>query len=120
MKNKEKKSFVYTEYIKTEQGTTFISILISLVSIVITTPLVIHFLTYIHVSEADEDLPIQHFLIFLRNDVLSATDVSMDGNNRIYFHLQDGKIARVEQYKNMIRRRVDEKGHEVYLRDIED
>src|SRR5699024_1254288 len=80
----------------------------------------IHFLTYIHVSEADEDLPIKHFLIFLRNDVLSATDVSMDGNNRIYFHLQDGKIARVEQYKNMIRRRVDEKGHEVYLRDIED
>jgi|SRR5690625_4609169 len=120
MKSKEKKRYVCLECMKNEQGTTFISVLISLFCIVITMPLIIHFLTFIHTSEADDDLAFQYFYIFIRNDALTATDVYIDENNRMYFYLPTGEIAKVEQYRDVIRRRVDEKGHEIYIRNIED
>jgi len=104
---------------KNERGTTLISILLTLLIIGITMPLLIHFLTYIHVTDTDQDMPIEHFFIFLRNDTLMATDVYADENDIVYFQLSTGEVARIEQYKNMIRRRVDGKGHEIYLRDIE-
>lgn len=118
MKNKKKKLFVCTVLKNDEQGSTFISMLMALVIIIITMPLIIHFLTHIHASKFNDDLSIQQFYIFLRNDVLTADHVYSNENN-LYFYLPTDEIAKIEQYQNMIRRRVDEKGHEIYLRNID-
>ncbi|AIF66789.1 hypothetical protein GZ22_09140 [Terribacillus saccharophilus] len=40
--------------------------------------------------------------------------------DKLYIQDQQGRTTVFEQYKDMIRRQVDEKGHEIYLHHIED
>lgn len=62
-----------------------------------------------------DELAVMHFFYFVRNDTLLATHVEVD-DHKITFHLQTGEVAVISQYKELIRRQVDHKGHEVYLR----
>jgi|SRR5690625_3503293 len=117
MLNNEKKSIVYTD-INNERGMTFISMFLTLVIIAITLPFLIYFLQNIHTSTYKEDMSVQQFFIFVRNDAISAKHV-YSKQNRLLFDLKSGEQAKIEYYPKLIRRQVDGKGHEIYLRDIE-
>ena len=82
-------------------------------------PLLVAFFSYfVQTQESTNELAIQQFFIFVRNDVLLAQGI-YEQNDVLYFQLITGETATLEQYRNQIRRRVDQKGHEVYLRDID-
>lgn len=66
-----------------------------------------------------EEINIQQFFQFLRDDVIKATGYKVS-TNAITLDLQDGKKASIELYKELIRRRVDYEGHEIYLRDVKE
>src|SRR5699024_5563696 len=118
MKNNKRKLFAYMDIKNNEQGMTFISMLMAFIIILITLPFIIYFLTHLHESELNEDISLQQFFIFLRDDALFAENVFSE-DNKLYFSLNTGEVAKIEQYNNVIRRQVDSRGHEIYMRNIE-
>lgn len=110
------------EFLNNSKGFTMISMLFSLTILVIALP----FLTYLiksakHDSQYQE-LAIQHFFVHLRDDLITARTLSVTPQS-IYFTIKhtDGseETGSISQYKNLVRRQINQQGHEVYLRDIE-
>ncbi|GAB3052024.1 hypothetical protein GCM10027286_14120 [Virgibacillus ainsalahensis] len=66
-----------------------------------------------------DELSIQQFFLFLRNDVINAREYDIEPT---VLHLvqNDGTTAKIEKYGSHIRRQVDGKGHEIYIRDIKE
>lgn len=100
-----------------EAGFTFIETLLSLFILVLTIPFVVHILQLAMANDQDTHLSVEQFFVFIRNDAISAHDVTVDGN-RLYLHLASGETAKIEQYNQFIRRQVNGQGHEIYLRDV--
>lgn len=67
-----------------------------------------------------EEIAIRQFFRFLRDDVIKATTYRVDSNipSTLILEQYDDKTVKFEQYGSLIRRRVDRRGHEIYLRDI--
>lgn len=103
---------------KNEQGVTFISMLLTLFIIIITMPIIIHFLNYVHPLHHEEELSAQQFFVFIRNDIIMAQHVYSQ-NNKIYFQLSSEETAVIEQYKDIVRRQVNGRGHETYIRNVD-
>src|SRR5690625_4014736 len=118
MKRKEGKKFVFTDFKKNEEGITLLSVLFTLLIIMIVLPFIIHFFSHIQQAKMSTDLTVEQFFIFLRNDSLFADRV-YSADNKLYFQLSSGKIAKIEQFDNVIRRQIDGEGHEIYIRYIE-
>lgn len=85
----------------------------------ITLPLLVYLLTYVQPVKHNNELSVNQFFIFLRNDVLTSEQVYTDDDNKMYFLLPTDEVAHIEQYQNVIRRQVNGRGHEIYLRDID-
>ncbi|MFD2133537.1 competence type IV pilus minor pilin ComGF [Pseudogracilibacillus auburnensis] len=94
-----------------------IELLLTLMIITMTLPFVALFFSYINTPSFEEDMSIQQFFIFLRNDALLADNVYSE-NNKLFFNLTTNEIAKIEYYPSLIRRQVNGKGHEIYVRDI--
>lgn len=92
--------------------------LLSIVVIMITLPLLIHFYSYVDTQKLNDDLIVQQFFVLVRNDILASEYVDYN-QNILYCHLITGEVARIEQYQDVIRRRVDARGHEIYMRNVE-
>jgi|SRR5690625_2578438 len=118
MKNNEKNHYVYMVLKRNERGITYISMLLSIVVIMITLPLLIHFYSYVDTQKLNDDLIVQQFFVLVRNDILASEYVDYN-QNILYCHLITGEVARIEQYQDVIRRRVDARGHEIYMRNVE-
>jgi len=103
---------------RNERGITYISMLLSIVVIMITLPLLIHFYSYVDTQKLNDDLIVQQFFVLVRNDILASEYVDYN-QNILYCHLITGEVARIEQYQDVIRRRVDARGHEIYMRNVE-
>lgn len=100
---------------KNNRGMSFVSAFISISLIVITLPFIIYALSAIqHTQSAAEELSTQHFLYFLRDEVLQASEVSAI-NDKLELVIDDKTIL-VEKYNQVIRRRVDRQGNEILLR----
>lgn len=99
-----------------QAGFTFVEMLLSLSIMLLTIPFVVYFLSNLHVED-ENHLSVEQFFVFIRNDVISAQNVTVDGN-LLYLHLESGETAKIEQYNQIIRRQVDGQGHEIYLRDV--
>ncbi|MEI3611718.1 ComGF family competence protein [Pseudogracilibacillus sp. SO30301A] len=119
MKRRKRKRYVSTDIRKSENGATFLSILITFVIVMITLPLLVYLLTYVQPVKHNNELSVNQFFIFLRNDVLTSEQVYTDDDNKMYFLLPTDEVAHIEQYQNVIRRQVNGRGHEIYLRDID-
>lgn len=117
MYKKEKKNHAYMQIIKNEYAFTFLEMMIVLSVIVITFPFIIFLLQQIKYEDDDEALSVTQFFLHLQSDILKAEEVNHD-KNILYFTLNDEETAQIEQYKDTIRRRVNRKGHEIYLRNI--
>lgn len=66
-----------------------------------------------------EAVSVRQALHFISMEVHKGGSVNT-ANNKLYIQNQQGRTAVFEQYNDMIRRQVDEKGHEIYLHHIED
>lgn len=99
-----------------DAGFTLVETLLSLMILLLTIPFVIYFLSNLQVED-ENHLSVEQFFVFIRNDAISAQNVTVDGT-RLYFHLESGETAKIEQYNQLIRRQVNGQGHEIYLRDV--
>lgn len=118
MKRKRKKRSVFTDIGKNESGATLLSILITFVIIMITLPLIIYLLTYVQPVKHHDELSVNQFFTFLRNDVLTSEHVYIE-EDKMYFLLPTDEVAHIEHYQNVIRRQISGRGHEIYIRNID-
>lgn len=102
-----------------ESGFTFVSMLLTLVIILVTLPLIIFLLSEIKNEQKEEHISAHQFFIFLHHDTLLANKVYVN-DNILHFELNASETAVVEHYRDVIRRRVDGKGHEIYIREIQE
>lgn len=112
-----KKKYVYTEWRNDERGVTYISLLFGLLVISLFVPIIQILWTHFTVEPLKDDIKIQQFYILLRNEMLQAKSVTHD-ERVIYLQLETDELATISQYKDVIRRQVDGKGHEIYLRNV--
>lgn len=114
-----KKNIVYMALKGNEEGFTLLSMMFTIVVISLTIPFLMALLKAMPYTTNYNATSIQHFFYFLRDDLLLATNYSIQ-NNKLYLELTSGEIATIEKYDSLIRRQVDHKGHEVYVRDVKD
>lgn len=103
---------------KFEAGFTLISTLSSLSLVLISLPL-IYQLVYEVKSISKFELSPYKFMIFIKDDIHRSEKI-IAKDDKLYFYLASEEIAIIEQYGDLIRRKVDNRGHEIYLRDIKD
>ena len=58
------------------------------------------------------------FTLQLKSEIRTSTDQSVL-NNKLYL-MTRGKVVTIERYKNIVRRQVDGRGHEIMLQNIAD
>lgn len=101
---------------KHEQGFTLVSTLISLSLVLISLPLIYELLYEVKKISKLEITPYK-FMLFIKEDIHRSEQL-IAKDNKLYFYLSTDEVAVIEQYGDLIRRRVDNRGHEIYLRDI--
>lgn len=106
------------DWVKNESAFTFIEMLLILSFIMISLPLITFFLHKIQYEDNQDHISVQQFFTFIQHDALTAEDV-YQVNNRLFFAINEFETASIEIYKDLIRRRVNNKGHEIYLRDMQ-
>ncbi|SNZ10805.1 competence protein ComGF [Terribacillus aidingensis] len=105
--------------ISKDKGFTLLEALISLgilVLIVSTLPLL---LTPLQHEANAEAVSIRQGLYFISLEIYKGNNIKA-ADGKLYVQNQQGQTAVFEKYKNMIRRQVNGKGHEVYLHRIQD
>lgn len=118
MLEKRMKQFVYMVFDRREQGFTLLSMLFVMTILLATLPLLAYITkSTIYDSNYDE-LSIQQFFQFLRDDFISATDYAVSKNKLILIDSADGNRVSFERYNHTILRQVDGTGHDIYLRDV--
>lgn len=110
--------YAYTGWKNNNGGFTYISILLSLIIIASTLPILGYFISNIEQKDNQTYISVHQFFIMVQYDRNNAITVSSD-LYRIYFYLEDGETAILEPYKNSVRRRVEDKGHEIYIKEVE-
>lgn len=112
------RKFVCT-VLNNERGLTFMNMIVTIMIISITLPLLVSIFNIIHIESDEDDIAVMQFFVYLRDDMLYAESMTV-ADNKLYFILPTKEIATIEQYNDIIRRRVNGLGHEVYLRNIKD
>lgn len=107
------------EWKKNEAGFTLISALVRLLIVTLTLPLLVMLLAKFSVKTIEEPLSIQQFFFLLQMESNLAENVNISNPDRLNLYIK-GDVISIEQYGNLIRRRVNAQGHEIYQRDIKD
>lgn len=101
-----------------ESAFTLISTLISLSLVLISLPLIYQLISEVKSIKNLEISPYK-FMVFIKDDIHRSEQL-IAKDNKLYFYLSTDEVVTVEQYGELIRRKVDNRGHEIYLRDISD
>lgn len=99
-----------------EKGFTFYSKLLTLFIITITLPFLIFILQYVGHPKQYDDMSIQQFFIFMREEIRTSNDIYTE-DNKLYIKQNGDQYAVIEQRGQIIRRQL-RGGHEVYLRQV--
>jgi len=118
MLGQENNPNVYMPINKNEAGFTMISVLIMFTIIIIMMPFFVYFMQMISPTSYDDELAARQLFIFVRNDAILAEQF-YERNNKLYFTVNERETATIEKYQDVIRRQVNRKGHEIYMRNIE-
>lgn len=113
------KPFVYMVIDKGEQGFTLLSMLMVIAILFTTLPLLAYLVNATTYTSNYDEISIQHFFHFLRDEFMLATDYSVT-KSKIVFYDGDGKKVSFERYQNVVLRKVDGLGHDIYLRDVKE
>lgn len=107
------------EWMKNERGFTFISALISIFVLAIFLPFIGSlFQAADKIPVYTEEISIQQSFQFIRDDLASATSCEIEPE-KIHLTLHDGTPVTIGKYNDVIRRQVKGKGHEIYLRHVD-
>jgi competence protein ComGF len=105
---------------QSEQGFTFLSLLLTATILFMTIPLVTYLVKAADYSSHYQEMSIQQFFYYLRDDVMKATTFAIPSSTVLKLGNSDDITITIEQYKDLVRRRVKVEGHEIYLRDVAD
>ncbi|WP_054752958.1 competence type IV pilus minor pilin ComGF [Piscibacillus salipiscarius] len=104
------------------KGFTLLSLLISISVLFLLTPMIVHFISFIQSVESSYDqseLEIRHVHFFIQNEVNRSIKQHYNDYS-ISLVNQDGTTIKYELYGDQIRRRVNNTGHEVILRNVKE
>ncbi|MYL41780.1 competence type IV pilus minor pilin ComGF [Virgibacillus salexigens] len=119
MQSKRRKFFVYLVS-HDEKGFTLIHSLFMIVILSFSLPFLSYLINSANNFQASPDeLSAQQFFLFLRNEVMQATDYRIS-QNKLYLALPNKAEATFSLYGNIIRRQVNGLGHEIYLRNVKE
>lgn len=104
--------------ISNNKGFTLLEAIIALGIMIMILVSVPPLLTPLVQDTTSEAVSVRQALHFISMEVHKGVAVNTT-ENKLYIQDQQGRTAIFEQYKDMIRRQVDEKGHEIYLHHIE-
>lgn len=105
--------------IDNERGFTMISMLMTLSVIMITLPLLAQIITLIAVPSSYDELSMNQFFYFLRDEVSIAADYQVK-QDVLTLELVNGDTITFKKYKDLVIRQVDGKGYDVFLRNVKD
>lgn len=111
-----KKKFVYTAT-NEENGFTLLSMLLTFSVIIITLPLLVHILKLTFYQNNYDELSLQQFTYFLRDEIHTAIDINVKQNTLELTFPGNDKIT-IKKYNNQIIRQVNNKGHDVFAREV--
>lgn len=117
MLKRSRKQSVYTVIRQNEAGFTFLTLLVTLTIFSVTIPFVSYLLKSVDYATYQEEIAVQHFFQFFRDDLLQAIDYDIAQDKITMTRSTDEKVT-IEQYDNLIRRRT-RGGNEIYLRDVQ-
>lgn len=118
MLGEKAKQFVYTVLDKGEAAFTLVSMLMVITMLIITLPLLAYLINAVTYTDYFDELSVQQFFTFLRNEFMAGTNYYVS-ENQINFDDLDGRKVSFEKYNNVILRKVDRAGHDIYLRDVQ-
>src|SRR5699024_8983237 len=98
---------------------TLLSALVSLSIIVMMLPFFSMTLKLMQNNHHEYTIDVEHFFTFLRDDIIDATDIRVS-NSTLTLHLSTNKVASYSLYEQVFRRQIQNKGHEIYIRNIKD
>lgn len=119
MQKNRKKLFVYTAYLRNEKGFNFITVLTMVSLIFLTIPFFSTALQLTKPVHNHQDLAVQEFFRFIRDDIIKSHN-SYVIDDALYLHQAEDEIIVISQYTDLVRRQVNQTGHEVYLRDVDE
>lgn len=120
MLNKKKKKHAYSGTLSNQKGFTLLSILLAISILFITIPFLEYVTKSLDYTTNYTDLSFYQLFHFMRDDIIRSTDYTI-GDQVISLHSLAGTMVTYEKYQDIIRRRVNGEGHEVFIqKNIED
>ncbi|WP_379601261.1 competence type IV pilus minor pilin ComGF [Oceanobacillus profundus] len=118
MRKIQKNSSVFMDYKQHEKGFTFITVLCSIVILSVSLPLLGYLLQSMNSKSTYSEISVQQFFQFVRDDIIDATNIYVTNRKLYLVKPHENKTATLELYGTLVRRQVNGKGHEIYLRDV--
>ncbi|MBP1950356.1 competence protein ComGF [Virgibacillus litoralis] len=106
------------DILQNEKGFSFLSAILTISILFILIPFTGYLLNGVNYTSNYEELSVQQFYFFLRDDVIKSTDIIVEPT-KIILNQHDGSVVTIEKYQDLIRRQVDSEGHEIYLRHVQ-
>lgn len=119
MINSRKNRSACLAFIKDEQGFNFITTLTILAVISFTLPFLGFALQLVKQTTSYHELSVNEFFRFIRDDIVQSHSYYIRNNNELVLIQENERKVSISQYDSLVRRQVDGKGHEIYLRDVE-
>lgn len=117
MQKNRMKSFVSTDYLRNEKGFNFITVLIMVTFIFLTLPFLGAALQITSPVNNHQELAVHEFFRFVRDDIIKSRDAYII-DDALYLLQEEDDLVVISQYYDLIRRQVNQTGHEIYLRDV--
>lgn len=117
MPNKSAKHTVYMPILTNEKGFTFIITLAMIAILVMTLPFLSYTIRIVHPNTSYDELSVNEFYRFIRDELIQTHTFSVI-DNKLYLLQEKERVSVISKYNDQIRRQVDDKGHEIYLRDV--
>lgn len=101
-----------------ECGFTLVSSLLRIVIISLTLPILVFVFSKLHTNSLEQTLSIEQLFFIMQNEIYEATEVSHT-HNQLLLQVDDNTVT-FNRYGALIRRQVNNTGHEIYHRNISD
>lgn len=108
-------------YWTNNNGFTYVSVLLSFLIIFTTLPILVYFLSILDESPEASSVSVQQFFHIIQKNQYDALSIHIHEDRIYYERLKEGREEQVvmEQYESTVRQKVGERGHEIYLREVE-
>lgn len=112
-----KKYFACIIGIHNSEGFTLVSALFSLTILLLIIPFLSIILQFARDQPYEYAIDAEHFFVFLRDDLIESHKIDIRPD-MLTLTLINGNKASYHLYNDVVRRRVQEQGHEIYIRNI--